>query len=66
MSEYEEWLREAGFAQVRFLAEDGTDAHWSRRRMLILARTPDSPIPQIPDAEASGRLRPSGFTGCTR
>jgi hypothetical protein len=66
LTEYERWLREAGFDRVRFLAEDGTDAHWSRRRVLVLAHTPDAPAPAGAAADTSDRPRPAGFTGCTR
>jgi SAM-dependent methyltransferase len=63
LSEYEQWLREAGFTQVRFLGEDGGEAHWTRRRLLILARTPD---PRSPDRDVKDGRQASGFTGCAR
>ncbi len=63
LSEYEHWLREAGFTQVRFLGEDGGDAHWTQRRLLVLARTPDS---QPSNMDTPNGRQPGGFTGCTR
>ncbi|MFG2141042.1 SAM-dependent methyltransferase [Streptomyces sp. NPDC048650] len=39
-SELEEWLREAGFVDVRFLGDDGHPFAPAHRRLLVVARTP--------------------------
>lgn len=58
LAEYEQWLRDAGFARVQFLGGDGEQADWTQRRLLVLAHAP-GPHP-------GGAPRPDAFTGCTR